>query len=571
MDTATDQIKAKLSINEVVGQYLQLKKAGRNYTARCPFHNERTPSFMVSTERGSYICFGCGKKGDIFSFVQEIEGVDFPAALRELAQKAGVKLERTFTREKKDVEHDERLREVCEEATKFFELKLKENSAVQKYLETRGVHTDTVSSWRLGYAPADWRQLSEYLLSKGFTKDEVFDAGLIIKSEKKIGEVYDRFRGRIMFPIADSGGNIIAFSGRFFEDIKRREAKTSNDTGSSPDASQSEAFREPAKYVNSPETALFKKSRTLYGFDRAKQYIRKLDCVLLVEGQFDLIMSHQTGLPFAVALSGTALTPEHLSLLGRLSKRLVLALDADEAGIRSGLRSSIMALQSGFDVKIPTFPHGEDPADVARENPELLKAAIRTSTTAIEFFLEALRPQAKDERGYKKLVEVQVLPLIRAISSQIEQEHFVRIVAQKIGVSEGAVRAELSKNLAPTLAQGIENVQESVSQPVFLPLERKVGMLLAHFGRESEVGKRLLELVSEVRMKEIETTLAPHQELLRFKFESEIGEESNDEAKVVGDMLGDIERMVTKEKMGSAGEDTKQIQDLARRTQELRQ
>ncbi len=554
MDSAVEQIKAKLSINEVVGQYVQLKKAGRNYTAKCPFHTERTPSFFVSPERGTYMCFGCGKKGDAFSFVQEIEGVDFPTALRQLAEKAGITLERNFTREKKDVEHDERLRDVCEEATKFFESKLQGNTSAKKYLETRGVHTDTVSAWKLGLAPAEWRTLVEHLLGEGFTKDEIFDAGLAIRSEKKMGEIYDRFRGRIMFPIADSAHKIIAFSGRFFSALG---------------GSASGGEQDSAKYVNSPETALFKKSRTLYGFDRAKQYIRKLDCILLVEGQFDLIMAHQTGLPFAVALSGTALTREHLSLLSRLSKRLVLALDADAAGVRSGLRSAEMALRAGFDVKIPTFAEGKDPADVARENPELLKAAVRTSRSAIEFFLEVLRPHAKDERGYKKLVEAQILPLIAAIPSKIEQEHFVRIVAQKIGVSEGAVLSEIAKVKSNVQAGAEENVIEKASLPAFSALENKIGMLLFHFGKDSPVGKRLMELAGEARLSEVEIGLASYTEMLRFKFENEIGEPA-DESKVVLDMLGDIELAVMKEKMGTVGEDTKQIQELARRTQELR-
>jgi DNA primase catalytic core len=305
---------------------------------------------------------------------------------------------------------------------------LEKRQDVAHYLHTRGVSDETKKLWRLGFAPAHWQDVSDHLVKVGFTKDEVVEAGLASRSEKKPGEVYDRFRGRVMFPICDAQGRVIAFSGRFFEKVE----------GSREDG-------EPAKYVNSPETALFKKSRVLYGMDKAKSAIRKADCILLVEGQFDLILAHQSGLPFTVALSGTALTPEHLSLLGRLSKRLVLALDADQAGIRSGLKSALMAIEAGFDVKIPTFPQGKDPADVARENPEHLKAAVRTSQTAVEFFLEVLRPGAKDERVYKKAVEAQVLPLVSAMGSKIEQEHFVRIIAGKLSVSESAVREEVAK------------------------------------------------------------------------------------------------------------------------------
>jgi DNA primase len=553
-DSNVERIKDRLSINEVVGQYVALKKAGRNYVGLCPFHKERTPSFHVSPERGTYKCFGCGEGGDIFSFVEKLEGIDFPTALRQLAEKAGVTLERQPGAAPQNKEKEERMREVCEEATKFFESKLVEHAAAQKYLAARGVSKETVASWRLGYAPADWRQLSEHLLQKGFSKDEMVDAGLSIRSQSKAGEVHDRFRGRIMFPINDTTGRVIAFSGRFFEQVPGQKEEG-----------------EPAKYVNSPETLLFKKSKALYGFDRAKSYIRRLDCILLVEGQFDLILSHQSGLPFAVALSGTALTPEHLSLLSRLSKRLVLALDADAAGVRSGLRSSALALAAGFDVKVPAFEAGKDPADIARENPELLKAAVRTSKTAIEFFLEALRPQAKDERGYQKLVQAQVLPLIAQMESRIESEHFSRIVAVRLGVSEDAVINEvlkLSRGKSPS-SEDLHDTQEEKFNPSIPPLQSKIGMLLFHFGKESEMAKRITELLGKERVDEIEKELSAHAELLRFRFDNEASTGASEEA-IAGDILRDIEHVVMKEHIRNAGEDTKQISELAKHRQELR-
>lgn len=551
-DSNVEKIKDRLSINDVVGQYVQLRKAGRNYVGLCPFHKERTGSFHVSPERGTYKCFGCGEGGDIFSFVEKIEGIDFPTALRQLAEKAGVKLEARAGSVPQNKEKEERLREVCEAAATFFSSQLEHNINVLQYLKARGVNDETLRLWRLGYAPAEWRALTEHLLSLEFTKDEIVEAGLAIRSEKKIGEVYDRFRGRIMFPIADQGGRIIAFSGRFFEEVKGKKEGS-----------------EPAKYHNSPETLLFKKSRALYGLDKAKGYIRKADCILLVEGQFDLILSHQSGLPFAVALSGTALTPEHLSLLSRLSKRLVLALDADAAGIRSGLRSAGMALAQGFDVKVPTFPEGKDPADIARENPELLKAAIRTSKNAIEFFLEALQRDAKDERGYIKIVQGQILPLVQAVGSKIEQEHFIRLIAKRVGVTESAVVVDMNKLSRPAdVKEESEPLPAEAVAQSLPPLESKIGMLLFHFGRESEVGERLMELAGSERVGAIEQALQPLSELLRFKFDNEVGE--GNEAAIVGDMLSDIELLVTKEKFKKAGEDTKQIQELAKRAQELR-
>ncbi|HVV39066.1 MAG TPA: DNA primase [Candidatus Paceibacterota bacterium] len=553
MDSNVEKVKDKLSITDVIGQYITLKRAGRTYIARCPFHNEKTPSFHVSPERGTYKCFGCGEGGDIFTFVEKMEGIDFGAALRQLADKAGVKLEKQFIQSPEHKEHEERLREVCEEATKFFESKLVERNDVREYLRSRGLHEDTTAVWRLGYAPAAWEELSKHLLARGFTKDEMVDAGFAVKSEKKPGEIFDRFRGRIIFPIFDAMSRPIGVSGRYFEKVPGQKEES-----------------EPAKYVNSPETVLFKKSKTLYGFDRARNAIRKADCILLVEGQFDLVLSHQSGLPFAVALSGTALTPEHLSLLGRLSKRLVLALDADAAGLRSGLKSAQMALQAGFDVKVPTFPAGQDPADVARENPELLKAAIRTSRTAIEFFMDALRPGAKDERGFAKTVETYVLPLIAAMESKIQQEHFIRIVAQKLGVSEAAVRAEVGRK--PAAAPDAPQLAAQQTSETFTasPLETKIGMLLFSFPPDSAVRANVVALAGEERIKDIEAKLATHAEALRFRFDGELGEHISEET-VVKDMLRDIERILMKELMMQArgAGDLKQMEEIARRAQGL--
>jgi len=531
MDPQVQQIKDRINIVEVVGQYVQLKRAGRSWTARCPFHKERTPSFHVSPERGTYMCFGCGEKGDVFSFIQKMDGIDFPTALKQLAEKAGVKLEPRQQRPPEEKEKEERLREVCEQAVKFFESQLVIRKDVEEYLKNRGVKDETSTAWRLGYAPASWEGLSKHLKAAGFTNDEIAEAGFGIHSDKRPGEVFDRFRGRIIFPIFDMSGAPIAVSGRYFEKVP---------------GSREEG--DPAKYVNSPETLLFKKSRVLYGLDRARGAIRKADCILLVEGQFDLIMAHQSGLPFAVALSGTALTPEHLSILGRISKRLVLALDADAAGLRSGLKSAHMALQAGFDVKVPTFPQGQDPADVAKENPELLKAAIRTSKTAIEFFLDALRPGTRDERAYKKTVEVQVLPLVAAISSRIEQEHFVRLVAQRLGVSDLAVRAEVEKRPVPQEAGDSPEIHYNGAESKSLsPVEKKVGMLLFYFGHDSTVGRQLTALMGDEKVHAIEQSLAPQAEELRFRFESELGEHSAEV--IAADMIADLERTVAKEKM----------------------
>ncbi len=520
------QIKDRLNIVDVVGQYVKLQKAGRNYRACCPFHKERTPSFMVSPERGSYMCFGCGEKGDILSFVQKMDGVDFKTALRQLGEKAGVEVKFShapeYTQEHK--EHDERLREVCEEAAKFFEAELAKRPDALEYLRKRAVTDETRTTWRIGYAPAAWEELSAHLHVHGYADDEIVDAGLALRSEKKAGEIYDRFRGRIMFPINDNGGRVIAFTGRHFEDMPHRGEPSVNTEGSP-------LYTEAAKYVNSPETDLFKKSRVLYGFDHAKESMRKTDCTMLVEGQFDVILSHQAGLPFAVAVSGTALTEDHLAILGRMSKRLVLALDNDAAGLKAGLRSAAMAYAHGFDVKVPTITgSAKDPADLVAQDPVLWRHAVRDAKPAIEFFLEALRPHAKDERAYKKLVEAQVLPLIGAMQSKIDQAHFIHVVAERLRVPDDAVRFEVER-IVRQQAQSAAHVpsaapEQAEREPMLnvaaeMPsLERAAGMLLFHPQVTPELREGLNEVLDAARIADISARLAGESERLSFEFDA---------------------------------------------------
>ena len=281
--------------------------------------------------------------------------------------------------------------------------------------------------------------------------------------------------------------------------------------------------------MNSPETDLFKKSKVLYGYDRARGTIRKADCILLVEGQFDLLLAHQSGLSFSVALSGTALTEEHLTLLSRLSKRLVLALDADAAGLRSGLKSARMAVVHGFDVKVPSFPEGKDPADVAQGSAEALKEDVRASKTAVEFFLDALKPSARDERAYKKLVESHVLPLVAAFQSSIDREHFIGIVAERLHVSPEAVRTEVGK---ASIKDGPLYAERSAptiqGRPLYSSLEHVASMLFARFDEGSAEVKRLEVLVGG-RYAELKKAAAEHAERLRFEFDA-LGEDAQEAA-----------------------------------------
>lgn len=417
-DGTVQQIKDKLTIVDVVSQYVKLERAGGSLRARCPFHAERTPSFHVSPDRGTYHCFGCNVGGDIFSFVEAIEGLDFKGALKVLAERAGVQI--TYEKPEKKDERD-RLLELLEVSTIFYTGRM--TDAAKKYLTERGLGEPTIQTFRLGWASDAWSELSDHLKAKKFSDAEIINAGLAKKSER--GSLTDKFRNRIMFPIADSAGRIVGFSGRIFGE------------NASPEA---------PKYLNSPETPLFHKSRILYGFDRAKMAIRKHNFAVLVEGQMDLLMSHQAGWGNTVAVSGTAFTPEHAALIHRMSDNLVLALDADQAGIKAAGRAARAALQGGLNVKVARIPNGLDPADlILKEGADAWRAAIRDSKDVITFLLDVLQEHAKSPDVFRRTVEAVVLPFLTDVQSPIAREQYVREIAKRLDVSESAVSEAFAK------------------------------------------------------------------------------------------------------------------------------
>ena len=504
-----ETVKEKLPIEEVVGAYVKLTRAGKNLRAPCPFHKERTPSFYVSPERGTYYCFGCGEKGDIFSFVQKLEGIDFRAALVQLADRAGVTLSSYSGEKGPGRDEKERLFEIQEKATLFFQSELKKRQDVAEYLKGRGLTEETITTWRLGYAKPDWRALTDHLRESGFTEAELVLSGVVIESQKEgSGSVYDRFRGRIIFPINDGSGRVIGFSGRFFEGM--------------PGSKDAE---EPAKYLNSPETPLFHKSHVLYGFDRAKVAMRRSNFAILVEGQMDLLMMHQCGLTAALASSGTAFTPEHLRTIGNLTKRLVLALDSDAAGVRSALKSAHLAYTAGFDLKVAAFPEGQDPADVGRDNPEKLKASVREATTAIEFFLARLRAEARDERAFRRAAEESVIPLIGAMQSNIEQAHFSEVVAQALSLPVESIRAEVTRQMRSKIAAKVEPQTASRALPMKaepIPKMQLIAGLIMVSGDDA-AKREVRSVLGEKRTDEIERMVGEEKERILFTLEADEG------------------------------------------------
>lgn len=411
-----EKIKERLNILDVVSTYIKVEKAGNQFRARCPFHNEKTPSFYVSPTRGNYHCFGCNEHGDIFGFVMKIEGLQFKDALRILADKAGVSLS-NFKKEE-----ESHLVDILESATLFFEKNLSQNIEAKSYLESRGVNLQSIQKFRIGFAPNDWRQLYNLLRNAGYNDEEIVTSGLCIKHEKNGQHTYyDRFRSRVMFPIMNASGKVVAFSGRI---IGAEEGKDG-----------------VAKYVNSPETPMYHKSSILFGYNFAKQEIAKQKKVIVVEGQMDVVMTHQAGNINTVAISGTAFTPEHIAILKRFSEGVVLALDSDKAGYIAMLKSAALALANDLEVEGVLLSE-KDPADMIKNNSESWKNILLQAEPIVNIVAKIVLQKEKIKPKQMQMLRRDLFPLLRVVRSPLIKDSFINEVAQTLQVSKEIIKAE---------------------------------------------------------------------------------------------------------------------------------
>ena len=423
MNSDLEEIKNRLNVVDVLGEYIRLEKTGTNYRALCPFHNEKSPSFMVSEEKQIWHCFGCQKGGDIFSFVMEMEGLEFREALKLLAEKAGVKLA-NFNPQK--AEQKNRTMEILELATKWYEHQLWSGPGkikILNYLHERGLSNETIKEFRLGYAPRGWRNILTFLAERGFKPEEIMKTGLLVKREGG-ADHYDRFRGRIMFPIADYSGKIVGYSARV-----------------APGQDESQA-----KYVNTPETEVYHKSKILYGIDKAKGEMKQKDFVLMVEGNMDVIAAHQAGIKNTVAVSGTALTDEQLNIVKRYAPKIKMFFDMDSAGEQATKKSLRLCFSKDIAVEVVALAHGKDAADLARENPEELRRAVDSSQNAMGYILgKALSRHDKKKVEDKKNIAENVLEMIHHLGSAIEKSHWIKKLGEELETSESALTDMLKK------------------------------------------------------------------------------------------------------------------------------
>lgn len=425
MQSVVSLIKEKLDIVEFLRGYLNIQPAGKNFKALCPFHREKTPSFMISPERQSWHCFGCNLGGDIFTFLMRYENLEFGEAVRVLAEKAGIEVRQINPLEYK---HIDLLYEINKAALDFFKKSLEKFLPAKQYLYERGLKEQTIKEFELGWAPAEKEALNLYLLKIGYRPQDILRAGLAIKSEK--GFQIDRFRGRIMFPIHNHFGKVVGFTGRLL-----------------PGEEIDEGQRGGAKYINSPETPIFYKSKILYGFFMSKSFIKEKNEVFLVEGQMDLLMSWQSGIKNVVATSGTALTQDHLKVLRRLTDRIILSFDSDEAGKEAAERAIDLAEMNDFEVRVAIFNKFKDPAEAAQNNPEYLARVIEEAKPATEFYFEKYLPNKFFEvNNRENLRNLRiVLGKIKNLVSPVERSFWLRKLSERVHIDEKVLAEEAEK------------------------------------------------------------------------------------------------------------------------------
>lgn len=433
------EIRERAPIAEVIGNYVALKKSGNSLKGLCPFHNEKTPSFYVHPNRGFYHCFGCKASGDVFSFLMHVEGKTFPEVARDLAEQTGVQLpvydpqrEAEHQRNKK---HTERLASLMEKATEYYVAQLAEHpdaAIAREEYARRGISEEWARKFRLGYAPHGWDSLARFLDRAGASPEDAEAVGLIVSRRSGRGH-YDRFRHRLMFPIHDVHGRVVAFSGRAL----------------TPAPSMKEAKEPPAKYLNSPENALYHKGQVLYGLHEGRVEIRREDAVLLCEGNFDLVALHQAGFQNALAPMGTAFTEAHAKLIKRFAQKITLLFDGDDAGRKAVREAYGMVAKAGLSAHVVSLPQGADPDSFLRERGgDALRQQIVSAPTIIEHLIDDAAASAEPNPRAKADAIAKLGPILAKVESPIERGLYVERVARKFGIADvGLVRRELRRGL----------------------------------------------------------------------------------------------------------------------------
>jgi len=432
MKDQASEIKSKIDIVSVLSEYLDLKRSGRNYKALCPFHSEKTPSFMVSSELQIYKCFGCGEGGDVYDFLQKYEGMDFYEALKYLAEKVGVKLKPLSPSQKGE---KEKFYEINAQASNFYRYLLTRHPVGKKALhymtKVRELTLNTINTFSLGYSPENPYAAKKYLSDKKkIPVEDLVRAGILVRRD---GRVFDRFMGRVIFPLHDQRGNILGFAGRILP---------------------TETKKDLAKYINSPDTPVYHKSNVLYGLHIVKKYIREKQSAVIVEGELDMISSWQAGVRNVVAIKGSALTQEQVKLLSRYTQSVILALDADIAGDAAARHGIQIAEKEGFEIKVARFGKYKDPDELARKDPESLFLSINKAIGVWDFYIDSAFERLGADTGEQKAkLSRELVPILTSIEDKIVQAHYIQKVAVRLGVSADVVTKQIEETRSSNVFQ----------------------------------------------------------------------------------------------------------------------
>ncbi|MEX1061857.1 MAG: DNA primase [Patescibacteria group bacterium] len=423
MNDPIEEVKRKTDIVDFIQTYVPLTRSGKNYKGLCPFHNEKTPSFMVSPQLQIFKCFGCGLGGDSIFFYSQIEGVPFGEALREMAKRAGVKLPST----KKDPQEElrEKIYGINRLAADYFHYVLTDHELGKPaldFLKKRGVKKEAIEEFKLGYAPSSWDNLGRFILKKGYSRTDYLQSGLGTRAENQRG-YFDFFRGRIIYPLRSATGKFAGFAGRSLGNAE-----------------------EGPKYINTVETPVFEKRRYLYNFDLAKQEIKKQKTAVLVEGEMDAIALYNGGIKNVLATKGTALTPEQISYLARFAQKLVLCFDRDSAGLEATKKGIFIAQSAGFDVAAVLLPEGLDPDEALAKNPEEFKKSVLHPSPIFDFYLNSAlaRFDVQTPSG-KKQIAGELLPVLKSLANEVEKAAYITVLSQKIGIEEAVLWRQIEK------------------------------------------------------------------------------------------------------------------------------
>ena len=512
MQDAKEEIKARLPVEDVISQYVELKRAGRNLKGRSPWGVDKTPSFMVSPEKGIWHDFSANKGGDIFTFVMEVEGITFKEALEKLAAQAGVDISRYSGGDAKMAQKKARAREALELATKYYQFCLSKSKRVSEYVfYKRNLNRGTVKEFRIGYSPMEGKACKKFLQSRGFSKKELAEAGLL----NRLGG--DMFRGRMMVPFIDTTGNVIGFTARIVEKqqsassegalLAQRMSNTSRSaTPSSSHLTTSQQSQQNfgPKYLNTSDTILFNKSRFIFGLAQAKEAIRKNGFVVIVEGNMDVISSHQAGVKEAVATSGTAMTEQHLKILSRLTNDIRLAYDGDEAGVRAAERAIMMAGDLGINLTvISDYQGAKDPDELIQRGAELWQKAVKERKPAVEWLLDKYEEKVDLSTGFGKREYSDVaLKLLDFVGDKVERAHYEEVVARRLGVSREDLRGkegDLEKKLLDKPKKRLKKAKTEAKTDALVKLEDNILAIMVYGGVEGP---------SEIEVPEDETKLA---------------------------------------------------------------